>query len=355
MRCHAVPACRGLKQRREKALEEWLDYWRFCETKSQEVIQLRKSNSVTSWNPMTSSLAHSLARASVITPEPLKITVVWDLYWLLLAQHNSKAVAYWHRWYALHRRRAELRRLQAGTFKASKSTDEQNDFVVAPHVDKMSLRLVNATIFLMTLQPPSFQITPGKHFKVQDLVRLANGNLKLDLTEFGNVPWSELRRIPPTVSPFMSSPLCDDPGWIRQRCLRLIPIIPSSGEGSRFSSRGSSEWFLQRQPHGQGDHPSMSSRSRMPPLCLTQRQISHCTPTPSQVSCSIRSSSTSPKSVLPELQGGFSRRFSRRSPSPSMSSSRNVVGEPAERGSLPLQKPPAGSLPSLPSFEAHAT
>eukprot|EP00667_Euglena_gracilis_P005736 EG_transcript_5776 len=194
MRRYAVPICRGLKLHREKVVEEWLDYWRSCETKSQEVVELRKTV-VSAWSPMTSSMAHSLARASTKTPDGLKATVLWDLYWLLRAQHSGKALAYWRRWYALHRRRAELRQqVLEGTYKGPK---ELNDVLDATHVETMSLPTVNAAIFLMAMQPPRFQAKVGRHVTVQDLVRLANGNLKLDFSEFGDVPWAELRRIPP--------------------------------------------------------------------------------------------------------------------------------------------------------------
>eukprot|EP00667_Euglena_gracilis_P006249 EG_transcript_6302 len=274
MRRYAVPVCYRLKQERESILGEWLRYWRSCEAKCQEVVRIRRSSVVSNVAPMTLSTAQSLARALVSTPEGLKAVVVWDLYWLLRAQHSVKALAYWRRWYALQWRRAELRNpLVSGT---SAESSEWSDVMDATHMRNMSLPTVNAAIFLMILQPPRFDVTPGKHINVQDLVRLANRNLNLDFAELGDVSWAELRRIPPTVPPFLSSPLCADPGWIRQRCLQPIPIIPHSAAGGRTPSRPTSAEFpddalrcFQSLPL-RHDSP-MLSRPRMPPLCQSRR------------------------------------------------------------------------------------
>eukprot|EP00667_Euglena_gracilis_P007434 EG_transcript_7505 len=345
MRRYAVPVCRGLKQEREKVLEELLDYWHSCEAKSQEVVRVRKSSCV-AWNPMTSSLAHSLARASMNTPDGLKATVVWDLYWLLRAQHNVKAKAYWRRWYALHRRRAELRQeVLEGSYKGS---SELNDVLDATHVETMSLPTVNAAIFLMAMQPPRFQAEVGRHVTVQDLVRLANGNLKMDFSEFGDVPWAELRRIPPTVFPFLSSQLCDDPNWLRQRCLQAIPVIPSSGDAPSISARRMSEWSL---PRAESHDTEGMAGHRMPSLLQPRKRRganrlpkqSSFPESPVHLSRSLgQASPLGTVCSLPELKRGashLSRGSRSRSPSPFPKSARNPTSPKSFPSLVPLDTP----------------
>eukprot|EP00668_Euglena_longa_P006404 GGOE01007622.1.p1 GENE.GGOE01007622.1~~GGOE01007622.1.p1 ORF type:complete len:360 (+),score=49.81 GGOE01007622.1:255-1334(+) len=271
MRRYAASACRRTRMEREKSIEEWLTYWRKCEEKFQQTARSQRISDVPIAFPMTQEKAHTIARAMRSTPEQLKEQVVRELYHLLRLQHTRRAIRFWRRWFALFRRREELRLQLAehprSTFPHTSAADSIN-----AEVQTMSLPTVNHAIFLMYLYPPRFDYLAGRDVKVQELVRLANKNMAPDFTDLGQflrVP--ELRRAPATVLAFLMSPLCQDATWISKRYGHHFPTAPTPGT-STVVLLASSDSDDTTKPGIIVSNSDVSPRQRMPQLLQGTRQ-----------------------------------------------------------------------------------
>eukprot|EP00667_Euglena_gracilis_P009871 EG_transcript_10046 len=194
-----------LRTKRVETLDSWLAHWCAAEAKIQQGFRQHLQRSP----PLQEVLRGRGTIARCVTPvaDALKVQVVWELYWILRAQYTHRLKLHWRRALALlAQRQATLQHRCAGRVAPATADFWQGEAV--------SLRAINAAIFVSLLQEPKFQYTAGRDIKATELLRLANANL-----EAGS--WAGVTESPlgpqgcPTLRAFLRSPLLAEPQWLR--------------------------------------------------------------------------------------------------------------------------------------------
>eukprot|EP00667_Euglena_gracilis_P010083 EG_transcript_10252 len=230
----------AVTQRRGAVLEGWLAYWQSAEAKVHGGL-LARMNSCRLSAGMSAERASQVAQAQVMTStsEEVKLQVLWELYWLLHAQFVRRQQLYWARCRALLSARQRLRAQAAAL--GQHLPPPVNDFVGD---EPVSLRAVNATLFILSLQAPQFQHRAGEEFTLKELLLLANAPQPMYSASDME---SRLRPTSGVLAAFMESSLCDDPAWMRKRHNKTVPLIPQrtwrveEARTARLSSCASSE------------------------------------------------------------------------------------------------------------------
>eukprot|EP00668_Euglena_longa_P009741 GGOE01011777.1.p1 GENE.GGOE01011777.1~~GGOE01011777.1.p1 ORF type:complete len:312 (+),score=64.39 GGOE01011777.1:251-1186(+) len=203
------------------------------------------------------------------TCEEVKVQVLWELYWLLLAQTAKKKDVYWARWRALQRQRQRIRWRLLN--RPQPSGVQPHDF---QNSEPVSLRAVNAALFVMLLQAPRFCYRPGKEVTLTELLLLANAPQPVFHEED-----VRLRHASGVVTAFLDSPLCSDEAWLRKRFTMPVPLIPRR------------IWRMETDsPNSAADgEPPTSAKDRVSPTPF----FHHCRPgrLPYKSSGSVQSSS----------------------------------------------------------------
>eukprot|EP00668_Euglena_longa_P002716 GGOE01003172.1.p1 GENE.GGOE01003172.1~~GGOE01003172.1.p1 ORF type:complete len:574 (-),score=81.71 GGOE01003172.1:1309-3030(-) len=211
-----VASCLHVRGFRDSVLDEWMQYWQDCEQHAKDELRSRCSSrrlaiAINVRRAGQQALAHALSA----TPDRMKVEVLWQLYWLLRMQASAAVKAYWCEWFALQAKRKKLLSNPHAISYADFSDAHQ----------PLTLRAVDAALFVKGLQFPRFHAKPGREVMFKELVRLANAP---------NVPFvpdeentSEPMHPPTSVTAaFASSPLCSNPKWFLQRCQQQTPLIP---------------------------------------------------------------------------------------------------------------------------------
>eukprot|EP00668_Euglena_longa_P008235 GGOE01009915.1.p1 GENE.GGOE01009915.1~~GGOE01009915.1.p1 ORF type:complete len:547 (-),score=128.15 GGOE01009915.1:640-2247(-) len=298
-------------RQRTETLEGWLTYWQDAEAEAHRGLQRMQSirlvgNSGAEW-------ASQMAQAQVMTStcEEVKLQVLWELYWLLHAQTLRERSLYWTRWWALLRKRQKLRSQVSSLHQLRNYVDETTDFLGN---DPVSLRAINATLFVMALQVPHFRYRAGEEVTLKLLLLLANAPQQVFHV---NDPDAWVRPTSGVVDAFLDSSLCTDPTWLRARLNLSVPVIPlrtwrvdllhvprcTSFCSSEVPTEGSDEWQLLQlleEPSSPGllRAPTTSSY-RTPTLCNSQSPRGLLRRLPSQLQLpSSRSSSFSRQRTL---------------------------------------------------------
>eukprot|EP00667_Euglena_gracilis_P022820 EG_transcript_25531 len=151
-RRRVVPVCRRLAAARSAVLEEWLAYWRECEHRAKEELrsQVHSKRLVYALGARRAG-QQALAHALATTPDRMKVKVLWQLYWLLRLQTASATKAYWREWFLLQAMRE--------AFLVSPPPASRRDF--SPLCEPLTLRAVNAALFVKALQVPRFTPRAG--------------------------------------------------------------------------------------------------------------------------------------------------------------------------------------------------
>eukprot|EP00668_Euglena_longa_P020445 GGOE01025420.1.p1 GENE.GGOE01025420.1~~GGOE01025420.1.p1 ORF type:complete len:516 (-),score=91.68 GGOE01025420.1:1125-2672(-) len=207
----------AMKQRLN-TLESWLTFWNDTEAKAQEDLRSR-SRSPRAFAPMTAGQAEQMAVAQVMTStsQKVKCQVLWELYWLLYAQTRIQKDLQWARWRTLLQRRQNLRAQRApARHPQSKVVDFTQD-------EPVSLRAVNAALFVMALQPPCFNYQAGHEVTFKELLRLANSPQPVFRSSAVD---SWMRHAPGIITAFMDSHLCREAAWLRKRFTVSTSLIP---------------------------------------------------------------------------------------------------------------------------------
>eukprot|EP00667_Euglena_gracilis_P003620 EG_transcript_3628 len=200
------------KQEREAVLDGWLEFWRAAERRA--AADLRKQIQVAKPTDPRQSGRTTLLHAMVVTPDPLKVDVLWQLYWLLRSIFSQQTQAHWDQWLWLIHRRRELK--QQPPPAANTLT---LDFTAGT---PQTLRAVNAAFFLQMLRRPRMAYPKGKDVTFKEMVRLANANNALP--EWAAVPATAA--VSSAMAGFLTSPLCADPEWMAFRLGQPSPLIP---------------------------------------------------------------------------------------------------------------------------------
>eukprot|EP00667_Euglena_gracilis_P026974 EG_transcript_32966 len=156
----------------------------------------------------------AFAQTMAGTPDDEKGQVLWDLYWLLQTQTNALLKSYWTQWFEL----LYMRRL----IQARPPQVDTEDFNM--HNEPVSLRAIDAALFIHALRKPKPLFTAGKDIKMAELLRLASAPTGpiLGLDKNGD----PIRQISPVVSAFQQSPLCRRRNWLATRLQQEQPVIP---------------------------------------------------------------------------------------------------------------------------------
>eukprot|EP00668_Euglena_longa_P023049 GGOE01028745.1.p4 GENE.GGOE01028745.1~~GGOE01028745.1.p4 ORF type:complete len:243 (+),score=80.94 GGOE01028745.1:78-731(+) len=97
------------RQEREAVLEGWLSFWRTAEIRA--AVDVRKQ--IQAPHPTVASpglqAKQALRRSFVVTPDAVKVEVLWQLFWLLHALAGQQTKAHWDRWRGLLSLQEELR------------------------------------------------------------------------------------------------------------------------------------------------------------------------------------------------------------------------------------------------------
>eukprot|EP00667_Euglena_gracilis_P016135 EG_transcript_16855 len=214
--------CTAAAQRRRETLESWLAYWEEGEARVHDQVRARLAQSPKGGTAgLTAAQAGQLAEVRVLasTPEQVKQRVLWELYWLLHTQYATQKHEHWVRWRALLRKQAALREQQARATRRS-SPRFALDFM---HREPVTLRAVNAALFVEALQAPRFRYRAGCEVTLPELMRLATAPQRVFAPSDVEVP---LRHASAVVTTFQDSPLCSDPAWLHRRYGRPVPLIP---------------------------------------------------------------------------------------------------------------------------------
>eukprot|EP00667_Euglena_gracilis_P004510 EG_transcript_4533 len=214
-RRRVVPVCRRLAAAREAVLDEWLAYWREAEHRAKEELRSQVHSKRLAYAlGVRRSGQQALAHALAATPDCMKVKVLWQLYWLLRLQTASATNAYWREWFLL--------RAMREAFLVSPPPPSRRDF--SPRREPLSLRAVNAALFVKALQAPHFTPVAGRDVTFKELVRLANAPNVPFVHEKGT---ATLLHVPSSVViAFQTSPLCTDTGWLLSRLHQPLPVVP---------------------------------------------------------------------------------------------------------------------------------
>eukprot|EP00667_Euglena_gracilis_P009385 EG_transcript_9531 len=203
----------GLRQRREAVLEGWLGFWRAAELRA--AVEARRQVQAPPHPSVSKQLQarQVLRRSMVVTPDSIKVAVLWQLYWLLHTQVNRRVGAHWRRWRGLLRQADELRDgCEGPVFLLDFSLAE------APQ----TLPAVHAALFVQALRRPSKSYPTGREVTFRELLRLAD--CLTALPEWAAVP--SPASISSTMAGFLTSPLCEDPLWMASRYGQPASLIP---------------------------------------------------------------------------------------------------------------------------------
>eukprot|EP00667_Euglena_gracilis_P004781 EG_transcript_4806 len=216
---HVRALSSAARQHRTATLEGWLSYWREAETKAQHEVRAK----LRSGKPLTADWAGPTAWAQVMTAtcEEVKAQVLWELYWLLLAQASIAKHSYWMRWRALQRQRQKL--LWAQQVPADPTALDSKPTLDFWNNEPVSLRGIDAALFVLALQAPRFRYRAGEEVTLRELVRLANAPQPVFRPHEVDV---RLRHASGVVTAFLDSPLCREAAWLRRRFARSLPLIP---------------------------------------------------------------------------------------------------------------------------------
>eukprot|EP00668_Euglena_longa_P008239 GGOE01009919.1.p1 GENE.GGOE01009919.1~~GGOE01009919.1.p1 ORF type:complete len:544 (-),score=129.64 GGOE01009919.1:498-2129(-) len=304
---------RGPRESRERLLDGWLQYWREAEAKAWAAhrghVNLSTAQRAAFGAP--GAPPPSSAASLALVPDSVKARVLWELYWLLHAQTLRERSLYWTRWWALLRKRQKLRSQVSSLHQLRNYVDETTDFLGN---DPVSLRAINATLFVMALQVPHFRYRAGEEVTLKLLLLLANAPQQVFHV---NDPDAWVRPTSGVVDAFLDSSLCTDPTWLRARLNLSVPVIPlrtwrvdllhvprcTSFCSSEVPTEGSDEWQLLQlleEPSSPGllRAPTTSSY-RTPTLCNSQSPRGLLRRLPSQLQLpSSRSSSFSRQRTL---------------------------------------------------------
>eukprot|EP00667_Euglena_gracilis_P011597 EG_transcript_11851 len=212
--------CTGAAKHRQETLESWLEYWRDSESKAQDELRTRLRNT-RAMTGMTAERAGQVALAQVMTStcDAVKCRVLWQLYWLLRAQVAVQRMEHWARWQGLLQQRCTL----LSRFEVSGRPLPHHAGPDFQSQSPVSLRAINATLFLLALQTPRFRYRAGVEVTFKELVRLSNAPQRVF---HPGEPEARLRHASAVVTAFADSPLCSSRAWLVQRHAMPVPIIP---------------------------------------------------------------------------------------------------------------------------------
>eukprot|EP00667_Euglena_gracilis_P004987 EG_transcript_5016 len=200
-----------LREQREAVLEEWLGFWNATEARA--TVELRRQLQAQPLQVASPRLQakSALRRSMVVTPDALKVEVLWQLFWLLHTQVAQKARLHHERWRWLVSRREELLHNRGQNYVLDFSSEQPQ-----------TLRAVNAALFVHALQRPRDPFPSGREVTFREMLRLADFSHALP-------DWVELKStasITSTTAGFLTSPLCSDPDWMVSRYSLPYPLIP---------------------------------------------------------------------------------------------------------------------------------
>eukprot|EP00667_Euglena_gracilis_P021777 EG_transcript_23956 len=159
-------AHRALQMRAERAetLDGWLQFWCAAEARIQQNFRQQLVSPVTMqevlrWQPGT------IARAITPVADALKVQVIWELYWILRMQYTHRLKTHVWRLLSLLAQRQAFKLQRSPKVSASATVDFWQG-------EAVSLRAINAAIFVQSLQEPKFQYAVGRDIKVTELLRL---------------------------------------------------------------------------------------------------------------------------------------------------------------------------------------
>eukprot|EP00667_Euglena_gracilis_P002755 EG_transcript_2760 len=206
-----------LRTQRIETLDSWLTFWCAAEARIQTSFRQQLQHSISLQEVLRGPRA-TIARAVTPVADALKVQVIWELYWILRSQYMHRLKVHWRRLLALMGQRRTLIHHQRPTRAPAYASDFWQG-------EPVSLRAVNAAIFLQLLQEPKFQYTAGRDIKVTELLRFANANLAKN-------SWVEAVESPlgpqgcPTLLAFLSSPLLTESQWLKSRSKQTNTFIP---------------------------------------------------------------------------------------------------------------------------------
>eukprot|EP00667_Euglena_gracilis_P006168 EG_transcript_6223 len=202
---------------RAETLDSWLAYWEAEEGRIQQGFR-QHLQSPAALQEMLRGPRGTVARCTTAVASALKVQVVWELYWILRAQHNHRLKLHEQRVQALIARRRDILqgRLQSG------SNHSGVDFWQG---EPQTLPAVTAALFVLSLQKPKFQYVAGQAIKATELLRLANAHLTDGA--WGSPADSPLGpQSSPTLLAFLRSPLLTEPEWLKARTWQAQPLLP---------------------------------------------------------------------------------------------------------------------------------
>eukprot|EP00667_Euglena_gracilis_P004032 EG_transcript_4049 len=203
-------------QQRSATLEAWLTYWQEAEATAQDNVR----GWLRSGKPASGEWQGPVPLAQVLTPtcEEVKAQVLWELYWLLHAQMSRQKRVYWVRCQALLRQRQRMR-WKVASLIPSEPEAQTPDFW---NHEPVSLRAVNAALFVMALRRPRFHYRAGQEVTLKQLLLFVNA----PQPAFGGGDGDAVRHASGVVNAFLDSPLCHEAAWLRKRLNMPLPLIP---------------------------------------------------------------------------------------------------------------------------------
>lgn len=209
-----------LRALRLSTLEEWLAYWQMCEAKAHQGLRrqlLTRPPHAMSQSNKFRQLPFSTRASASVTPDQMKVRVLWDLYWLLRTQYCCQMRTYWDEHHALA---AQRRRILSRRWP-----DGDADFEDGV---PMTTRAITAAAFILTLQRPKFHFVAGRDFGIKHLVKMATAeHLPHTRREAAGLPdVAPFAGLSPTVGAFIASALCKQPGAMAARMARPAASIP---------------------------------------------------------------------------------------------------------------------------------
>eukprot|EP00668_Euglena_longa_P025884 GGOE01032370.1.p1 GENE.GGOE01032370.1~~GGOE01032370.1.p1 ORF type:complete len:347 (-),score=41.18 GGOE01032370.1:1192-2196(-) len=208
------------KANRMVMLQEWLTFWQDAEARVTDGLRVRaqslRLNSAI--NPKKASQA-ALANALVSTPDPLKVKVLWELYWLLRKQDSIRCLRYWDSRLKLLALQREMR-TRPMVYAAPLVPDFQDEQPQTP-------RAVLAALFVLELQFRRPLARPGRDLTFKELVRIASTPHCAYFPREIDCP-EVIATAPPTVVGFLTSSLCRNWKWIPKQfsVLSSYPFLP---------------------------------------------------------------------------------------------------------------------------------
>eukprot|EP00667_Euglena_gracilis_P011878 EG_transcript_12153 len=187
------------RKERDEMLLEMFNFWMDAEKKRS--AQVRKAMQDLANSSPEKYKQRSAQLSSIWTPDSVKSTVVWELYWLLRQQllHNA----------AHHMR--DKNRLMFARRKALADLQDRRGG------SREALQEANAALFVLFLQTPSLKFG-AKHFPFSTLVQLARFATSPD--HGAVVPSCRI------FTAFLVLPVCDSAAWLQKRRFMPYPLVP---------------------------------------------------------------------------------------------------------------------------------